>query len=114
MSKEIFQIKLKRNHIIYDGGNEYIIESEMGSNGKQRVQRSYSKSLVKIFESLLGGNDWTVDEAMAEIENSALVRYLEYYGYKRRYEIQDILMCIAASGRSVVRKEGRGYLYQVY
>ena len=111
--RHISTIKLRNEHDIYVGVDTYIIESQMGKSDV-KSKKPIKKEIVEIFRDLFKGKRMSIKEAVGIIESYEYNKYLNTYGWKKRFEVQDILLCIIAEGWGNVEKEGRKYIYEIY
>lgn len=105
-------IDLRNRREIYQSGDLYIIEAD---NGKQVFITFVSGSNVRALYEALKGRCITVDGVVAEAERGAIQGLrLNSYGYKVRYEVQDISLVLGALGLATIEKQGRGYSYWIH
>jgi len=117
MSKDerrfIETVTLLNKHNVYGTTANYIIESTIGENG-QLSTREYPMNKINIIRNLLKGSELSVDEAVQRIEKSPHKKILQnQYGPKKNNEVQDILICLVAIGKSTCNIEGSRYVFKV-
>jgi len=112
MKEHLGSIQLRNEHKIFFDGVNYFVESPVGKSG-EIIVKTHSKQKIDEFANFLQGMNVSVEEATNHIMRSQYVDLLNYqYGYKAGYEVQDILLCIIASGRGKHSKKGREYRYE--
>lgn len=100
---EVYKSEIPKLYIIREIGPRQVYESSVSHDNVLALYEAFKGKVV------------TVDDVLVEIEKGLVRRLsLRYYGYKRRYEIQDILIVLCALGLANMEKEGRRYVYQIY
>ncbi|ADI00874.1 hypothetical protein [Syntrophothermus lipocalidus] len=103
--------------------NEYEVFAS-ATNPSQYIVRQRSKSQVfedrvlkenvRVLHQYLKGKMVTVNGVLDEIDRGAIPGLKLYcYGYKRRFEVQNILIVLCSLGLATVEKQGRGFIYRV-
>ncbi|MGI9862669.1 hypothetical protein SDD30_14920 [Moorella naiadis] len=108
-------VTLRNNYEVYEAANipsTFILRQYSKS---QVFEELVSGKNVEMMYKLLKGRIVTIDEVMMEIEQNPVpgLSFYSYQEWKRRYEIQDILIVLCVLGLASVEKQGRGFIYWV-
>ena len=106
-------VTLLNEHTVFETTTKYFIESPIGENG-QIIKREYPKNRVNIIRNLLRRKELSVDQAVKRIEKSPHNNLLNYrYEPKKNNEVQDILICLVAVGKSNCSIEGARFIFKI-
>ena len=113
MKRFVGTVTLRYEHNVYETTTNYIIESPIGESGQIHT-REYPKNRINIIRNLLGRSELSVDQAVKRIEKSPHKNLLQYqYGPKKNNEVQDILICLVAIGKSSCSIEGTMFIFKI-
>ena len=107
-------VKLRNEYRVYksDVPKLYIIR---GISPRQAYENNVYHDNVLALYKALKGKPVTVNDVLDAIEEGSVTGLsLRTYGYKRRYEVQDILVVLCALGLADVEKERRGFVYTIH
>ena len=110
----IGEVKLRNLHEIFKQKNQFIIRTRRRKEPSQVYESSYDEKVVMKLKRKYSGKSVSVDDVLADIDDQKFSINLRYeYGYKRRFEVQDLLVILCGSGFATITKEGRKYIYEV-
>ncbi len=113
MLKHLTTIKLRNEYCIYEENDSYIVEGPIGKSG-EISRRTISKEIVNMFLDIFKGRKISISEAINIINSKGYDQYLETTGWKQKYEVQAILLCMVAKGHGQITKEGKKYVYEIH
>lgn len=103
-------IKLRNNYEIYKDKDNFIIESPIGKTGE--VSKSVIKGdKIEIFLTIFQGKKASINEALKIIGKQGYGKYLHTYGWKQRFEVEKILLCLVAAVHGRVEKKDKEYIF---
>ena len=118
---EIGIVKLRQEHTVYKVGKNFVIRythriGEMLETYETVMKINKVERFLNIFRDIFGNKKFTIEEAKKMIEKThRYEKYLDTYrGKKRKYEVENILICIVAVGSGEVEKHGRGWVFKIY
>lgn len=111
----IGEVRLRNPRRVYfnERSRFYVVEED--SRGRIFQSRVLPDN-VDVLHRALGGQVVSVDDVMSRIEKGyihGLRLVTNADGYKRRYEVQDILIVLAALGQATVTRMGTQFHYEI-
>jgi len=112
IGKRLGNLTLRNEYEVYlsaDAPDLYVVRQR---NKSQLFEHLVMKDNVRILHRSLGGRMVTVDNVLDDIEQGVISGLrLSCYGYKKWFEVQNILVVLCVLGLATVEKQGHGFVY---
>ncbi|MGB9866686.1 MAG: hypothetical protein ACPLPR_02075 [Bacillota bacterium] len=114
LGKRLGSFTLRNEYEVYvsaEAPDIYIVRQHSKS---QVFEHHVLKGNVRLLQRGLGGRAVTVDNVLDKIQQGDIPGLRLYcYGYKKRFEVQNILVVLCVLGLATAEKQGRGFVYWI-